>query len=104
MNSTIIVILIGVVAGIIDIIPMFIKKLDRLFILSAFLFWCVNSFITSRVILIPNSTINGLCVTALLFLPLSFLIYRVDREAIIPVILTTTVLGLLVGFSMGYFL
>lgn len=101
MSNTIIVIFIGVAAGIIDITPMIIKKLDRTFILSAFLFWCINTFITSRVVLLPNSMLNGLLVTLLLFLPLSFLIYKVDREAIIQVIITTVVLGLLMGFVLG---
>ncbi len=88
----------GLIAGLIDIIPMIIKKLDPLFIASAFTMWLVAGFLAGTLHLTGIPAVNGLLCALLVFLPLSFLIYRMDRAAMIQVCVTTVVLGLLVGF------
>jgi hypothetical protein len=45
MNNILIALFIGIVAGIIDVIPMLIKKIDKFASLSAFAHWVVLGLI-----------------------------------------------------------
>ncbi len=98
MNNVFISILIGSAAGLVDIIPMIIKKLDRLFILSAFSMWVSVGILSWNLTLVKIPALNSLLFALLVFAPLSFLVYRLDRAAMIQVCVTMVVLGLLTGF------
>lgn len=104
MNYFLISILIGLAAAIIDTIPMVIKKLDIMFILSAFTLWIVVGIFVPKVQFASFQTLNGLIIALLLFLPLSFLIYKLDKNAFAQVIISTVILGCLVGFFSGLFI
>ncbi|MDC7235345.1 MAG: hypothetical protein PQJ58_19080 [Spirochaetales bacterium] len=101
MNSFLISICIGVAAAVLDVIPMAVKKLDHLFIASAFSLWLIIGIVNARLVLLEIPVLNGLLVTFLFFIPLSFLIYRLDSSAFIQVCVSTVVLGSLVGFATG---
>lgn len=98
MNYFAISILIGLAAGTIDVIPMIIKKLDILFILSAFTMWIVVGIFVSKIQIVDIAALNGILVALLIFLPLSFLIYKLDKSAFMQVRISTVVLGGLLGF------
>lgn len=97
MSNFLISLLIGLFIGTIDIIPMVIKKLDRLFILSAFSMWVIISIILSNLKFTGNVVVNSIFLTLTIFIPISFLVYRVDPGAIIQVIITTVILGAILG-------
>jgi hypothetical protein len=101
MKQILLALLIGLVAGVIDIIPMIIMKLDRMFTLSALTMWIVVGLLVSKTNLVPFGWLNGMVVTLLVFLPLSFLIFRLDGGAIIKVLIITTILGTGVGAVSG---
>ncbi len=101
MNNLIISILIGLVAALADIVPMLIKKLDKLFILSAFTMWLIIGIVNTFFRIVDNSILNGLIITSLFFIPLSFLIFRQDNSAFFQICITTVILGILIGFSSG---
>jgi hypothetical protein len=101
MNHFLISILIGLAAAIIDCVPMIIKKIDIMFILSAFTMWIIVGILSSNILLMKHPTLNGAIFAILFFLPLSFLIYRLDRNALALIIISTLVLGCLVGFISG---
>lgn len=98
MSNLLISLTIGLLAAIVDIIPMIVKKLDTHFTLSAFLFWIVMGVLIPRLSLISVSWINGIAAALLVFLPLSVLIFKLDREALPAIVATTTVLGGAVGY------
>ncbi len=103
MQRMVIGMIIGLVAGIIDIVPMIIKKLDGFFILSALCMWIVVGICASYIRFFSYGWANGLIVSILIFIPLSFLIYKLDPKALPQIIATTLVLGSLVGFFIGKF-
>ena len=90
--------LIGLTAAAIDCIPMLIKKLDSMFILSAIATWLVVSVLAPTARLFPTAWLNGVAVSLLVFLPMLFLIIRLDKQALLQIIGTTIVLGAAVGF------
>ncbi len=101
MRKTIIGIITGVIAGVIDVIPMMIMKLTWDANLSAFLMWIVIGFITSRIELKINHMLKGILISYLVLLPSAILIGWNDPKSLIPIFVMTTILGGLVGFSIN---
>lgn len=102
MKNILLALFIGSIAGIIDIAPMILKKLDKYFIFSAFLFYLVLGVLNYKINFIQYPWLNGLITGLLLFIPQLFLIAKVDKQAL-PIILVNTVIlssgvGLLSGF------
>lgn len=91
--------LIGIAAGIIDVIPMFAMKLPWISNLSAFTMWVVIGFFISIIDLKINPIIKGILIAFLSVLPTAFLIGKDDPKSLIPVAVMTVVLGSLVGFT-----
>ena len=94
-------ILIGLAAAVIDTVPMIIRKLDMMFILSAASTWIVLGLLIPSVRFVGMNWLNGVIVALLVVLPLSFLIAKLDRGALPQVIGTTILLGAGVGFATG---
>jgi hypothetical protein len=93
-------ILIGLVAGIIDILPMVAQKLPKRAIISAFLHYLFVS------IVIVNCTIPGLVwwlkgglISLALSLPILVIISENDKKAIPIIISMSIVLGTLIGIT-----
>ncbi len=101
MNQFVIAIAAGAAAGILDCIPMLIKKLDPLFILSAFCMWLVSGILVYKAVIFPIPWLNGICLAVMILLPLSFLIFRLDKRALPQIIVTTIILGGLLGMIEG---
>jgi hypothetical protein len=104
MNGLIISLIIGLIAAIIDIIPMVIKKLGKIAIISAFSAWTILGVFIPRIELLPISWLNGIIVALLFNFPTMCLIYRTEKRGVVPVIITTIVLGCGVGFFSNVFL
>jgi hypothetical protein len=101
MEAFLVSLLIGLVAAAIDVTPMLIRKLDRWFVLSAFVFWLAAGLLIPRVKLVPWPWLSGLIVSVLLVAPLLPLIAKMDRPAVPMVAVTTLVLGTAVGWVSG---
>ena len=96
--------IIGVVAGIIDIIPMVIQKLDKRATISAFLQYFFVSIIIVNIDL-PHIAwwLQGGLISMAFALPIAVLVLAKDKKAV-PIILTmATILGTLIGVA-GHFL
>ncbi|MBC8147163.1 MAG: hypothetical protein H8E98_04185 [Bacteroidetes bacterium] len=92
-------IILGVIAGIIDVIPMIIMNLTWDANLSAFAMWVIIGFLISVIELKMNSIIKGIIVSFLVLFPSAILIGWNDPKSLIPIIAMTTILGSLLGFS-----
>ena len=104
MDTLLLSVIIGTVAGIIDIIPMIIQKLDKRATISAFLQYFFVSIIIVNIDL-PHVVwwLQGGLISVALALPVVCLVSSQDRKAV-PIILTmATVLGALIGIA-GYYL
>jgi len=104
MNTFILSLCIGLAAALLDIIPMVLKKLDNLFILSAFSLWVIIGIVNAQLQISRIPLLNGLIIALLFFIPLSFLIYRQDPGAFLQVCLSTLILGSLLGLTSGFLL
>jgi hypothetical protein len=104
MNTLLLSVIIGVVAGTIDIAPMIAQKLDKQSTISAFLQYLFVAIIIVNIDL-PYITwwLEGALISLALALPMVVLISATDKKAV-PVILTMAViLGTLIGVA-GHFL
>jgi hypothetical protein len=104
MKNYLISLLIGLIAAIVDIAPMIIRKMDTLFIISAFFVWIVLGLFIPKINFVSLSFLNGIIVSILFVLPLTFLIYKLDPNGLPMVIVTTIILGCAVGFFSKLFI
>ncbi len=93
-------ILLGIVAGIIDIIPMVIKKLTWDANLSAFAMWVIAGFFIASINLNVNPALEGILISFLTLLPCAILIGWKEPKSLIPIFVMTIILGGLLGFAI----
>ena len=90
----------GVVAGVIDVLPMIKMKLDKSAILSAFIFYLIVPFIIYNTNLFGMSWwLKGSVITLLLALPVIILVAKEGLNAAIPIAAMSIVLGTLIGVA-----
>ncbi len=101
MNRKIVIGLIcGLVAGVIDLIPMLIQKLPWDANLGALSMWIVAGYFISTSNLRIPSIVNGILVSLLCLLPSSFIIVWNGPFAFVPILAITIILGGLLGFAI----
>lgn len=98
MTKITIGILLGVCAGILDLIPMLIQKLNWIADLSAFTMWVVIGFLLSVTKLEINGILKGILISVLVLLPSAIIIGEKDIKSLISIGIMTTVLGAALGF------
>lgn len=99
MENIILTLIIGVLAGIIDVVPMIIQKMDRYSIISAFVQWMVVTFVIMNIDLGVASWLKGLIVAVLMAVPIAVLIAKNEPKSVIPILIMSVVLGSIVGFA-----
>lgn len=103
MSKIIAGILFGLIAGIIDMIPMIIQGLTWDAHLSALTMWIVSGFLISTSSLKLNSIVKGILISFLVLLPCSIIIGWYKPSSLIPIFIMTIILGSLLGFSIDRF-
>lgn len=93
-------ILLGSIAGIVDIIPMILQNLTWDANISAFTMWIIVGFLIVTIDLNINSIIKGILTAFLVLLPTAILIGWKEPFSLIPIAIMTTILGGLLGFSI----
>ena len=104
MNDILIALLIGIVAGIIDVIPMLIQKMEKNANLSAFTHWVVMGLIIPFVSWNIPAWLKGLIIAEISVIPALFIVVSKDKKAIIPMTVMSAILGILIGFASEYFI
>ncbi len=104
MNDLLIALLIGISAGVIDVIPMILQKMDRFANLSAFTHWLVLGLIIPFVSWPVAPWLKGLLIAELSAVPLLFMIAPTDKKAMIPITVMSAVLGIAVGIAGDIFI
>ena len=100
MDKLLLSVIIGIAAGVIDIIPMIIQKLDKRATISAFLQYFFVSIIIVNIDL-PHVVwwLQGGIISVALALPVVVLVASEDRKAV-PIILSmAAILGSLIGVA-----
>jgi threonine/homoserine efflux transporter RhtA len=103
MKKTIIGVSFGVIAGIIDVIPMILQNLTWDASLSAFSMWIVNGFLIANSKLEMNSILKGVLISFAVLLPVAILIGNKEPASLIPISLMTVILGSALGYSIERF-
>jgi hypothetical protein len=100
MNKPLKGVLLGVLAGLIDIIPMIIQKLDWSANISAFIFWVVAGFVIATSNLNLKGALKGLVISSILMIPTALLIGLKEPLSLIPIYGMTLILGGALGFIL----
>lgn len=94
MERTVLILLTGIIAGVIDVAPMIKMKLDRYSIISAFVYYLILPFI------IANTTLFGMdwwlkggVIGLMLALPVIIMVMKDDRKSAVPMVIMSIVLG-----------
>ncbi len=99
MNSFFVAIIIGVVAGLIDVTPMIIMKLEKEASISAFIHYFVLGLIIPFVSWEMAPWLKGMIIALLSSVPVMIIVYPKDKKAVIPMILFSMVLGAGIGIA-----
>jgi hypothetical protein len=99
MNDFLIAIIIGLVAGLIDVTPMIIMKLEKIANISAFVHYFVLGLIIPFVGWDLAPWLKGIIISLLSALPVMIIVYPKDKKAIIPMIIFSLVLGAGIGIA-----
>lgn len=104
MKEILITAFIGIIIGAIDILPMIKMKLDKYSIVSAFVFYFILPFI------IMNIEFYGLVwwlkggvIGFMLALPVIIIVAKDDRNSVPPMLIMSTVLGIVIS-AIDHFL
>lgn len=103
MKKTQLGILLGIAAGIIDVIPMIIQKLTWDANLSAFTFWTLAGFFISTTNIKIKSALKGATISLILLIPLAFIIGWKGPSNLIPIVIINLILGSLLGLLIDKF-
>jgi len=104
MNDLLIALLIGIVAGLIDVIPMIIQKLDKVSCYSAFVHYLVLGLIIPFVDWGIAPWVTGLLIAFLTAIPIMIIVYPKDKKALIPIFLFSLFLGAGIGLAGAKFI
>lgn len=96
--------LIGIVAGMVDVMPMIKMKLDKHSILSAFVFYLILPYVILNISLFGLAWwLKGGAVGLALALPVIILVAKEDKRSVPPMLAMSCLLGTLIGVA-GHFL
>lgn len=104
MNDFVIAAIIGLIAGLIDVIPMLIRKLDKRDSISAFIHYFALGLIIPFVNWEMTPWIKGIIIALLTSIPIMIIVYPKDKKAIIPMILFSLILGAGIGIAGAKFI
>ncbi len=104
MNSILISMIIGIAAGLIDILPMILQKQEKSAIISAFLQYFFVSIIILHVTL-PGIAwwLQGGLIALAMALPIVIIVAEKDKKAVPVISGMSVVLGTLIGLAGHYF-
>ena len=91
-------ILLGIIAGVIDVISMLIQKLTWDANFSAFFFWVISGFFIATADIKIKGALKGITISFFILLPSLFLIGWKEPVSLIPILIMTLILG----SSLGY--
>jgi hypothetical protein len=104
MRNIVVALIIGLCAGVIDVVPMIIQKIDKTACISAFVQWLVLGLIIPYVNWDIQPWLKGLIIAELAALPIIILVFAKEPKSIIPIIIFSAILGTVVGVAGARFI
>ena len=94
MDKILLTACVGIVIGIIDVLPMIKMKLDRYSIVSAFVFYFILPFVIFNIDLYGIAWwLKGGIVALALALPTIILVAKEDKKSVPPMLIMSVILG-----------
>lgn len=97
-NKILLGVVLGAIAGVIDLVPMLLQKLTWDANLSAFFLWVVSGFMLATSELNLPPVLKGIVIPFLCLLPSAFIIGWKEPFSLVPISIMTLILGALLGF------
>lgn len=91
-------ILLGILAGIVDLIPMVVQNLPWDANISAFSMWIVSGFLIAATNLKLNGITKGIIIPFLVLFPSAIIIGWKEPYSLVPIFFMTLILGSALGF------
>jgi hypothetical protein len=104
MENILTALIIGIIAGAIDVTPMIIQKLDKSACWSAFVHWVVLGLIIPFVHWDMQPWLKGLIIGELTTLPVMIIVFPKDKKALIPMVAFSAILGIGVAVAGSIFI
>jgi len=101
MNRIVAGLLVGVIAGILDVIPMILQKLSWVANLSAFTMWVIIGLLIATNNLKLPAIIKGILISILLLIPTAIIIGSKETTSLIPITIMTIILGSISGIIIN---
>jgi hypothetical protein len=101
MSRLVKALLIGALAGIVDVLPMIAMGTTTEAIVSAFLHWVFLGFVITYLVLPVRYWMKGLLVGLAAAVPVVALVSGEDPKALVPIFAFSAVLGAAVGAATG---
>jgi len=95
--------IVGIIFGIVDIIPMILMKMTWDTLVSAFLMCIIGGFLISTSSLKLNKTLKGTLIFFLMAIPIMILVVAGSPQELIPMLITNLIIGSLMGYFIGRF-
>ena len=96
--------LIGIVVGIVDVLPMIKMKVDKYSTLSAFVYYLIVPFVIFGINWFENLWwLRGGVVSVLMAIPVIILVAKEDKKSPIAITIMSIILGIIIGV-VGHFL
>ena len=103
MKKQVTAIIFGIIAGILDVIPMAMQGLTWDANLAAFSMWIVVAFFIVNSDLKINPVLKGIIIAFLILLPSAVLIGWKEPAALIPIAIMTTLISAMLGWAVDKF-
>lgn len=105
MKEFLLTALIGIIAGVIDILPMIKMKLDKYAISSAFIYYFILPFVILNIDLFGMVWwLKGGVIAFTLALPIIVIVAKEDKKSVLPMTVTSVVLGTLISIAGQFML
>jgi len=104
MNNFFIALLIGLVAGTIDVTPMIIMKLEKTANISAFIHYFVLGLIIPFIHWNLQAWITGIIISFLSALPIMIIVFPKDKKSVLPMLFFSIALGAGIGWAGARFI
>jgi predicted neutral ceramidase superfamily lipid hydrolase len=98
MRKNLIALSIGLIAGLLDLIPLWLANAPLFNMFSVLVFWLVCGFTMTNMQLHQNASLNGLLVSLILMLPLSLAVAATNPKDFLPMMSMAVILGPASGF------
>ena len=103
MSKTKVGLIIGIIFGIVDIIPMILMKMTWDTLVSAFLMCVIGGFLISTSNLKLNNTLKGTLIFFLIAFPMMIVVVAGSPQELVPMLVTNLIIGSLMGYFIGRF-